>query len=508
MLQKRALLSVSDKTGLLDLASALYHAGYELISTGGTAKELSSAKIPVTSIESLTGFPECLSGRVKTLHPKVFGGILFRRSDAEHVRQVEDLQIPNIDIVVVNLYPFAATVKKFAGDTSERAQSEIIEQIDIGGPSLLRAAAKNANDITVLCDPTDYLSVIQALQSEGKTNLGLRRSLAAKVFAHTAAYDSAIAEQLSGGATKFLPLTKEKALRYGENPHQWGKYSLTGTANCPWKQLQGKEMSYLNILDADAAWRMVQEFSEPTAVFVKHANPSGIASHPNIAEAFQRAYDTDRLSAFGVIIALNKPCTEEIAKKLIDQKIFTEIIVAPAFEAAALTLLSSKTNLRLLQVDPVFVSDPILYRSAFGGILTQDDDRSVLDPKKLTCVTKKQPTEAQIRDLLFAWKVVKHAKSNAIVLANNSTTIGIGCGQTSRVDSTWIALKRAGEKAKNSVLASDAFFPFPDALEEAAKHGISAVIQPGGSIRDAEVFKRADELGITMLTTGIRVFRH
>jgi phosphoribosylaminoimidazolecarboxamide formyltransferase/IMP cyclohydrolase len=298
-------------------------------------------------------------------------------------------------------------------------------------------------------------------------------------------------------------------LRYGENPHQWGKFfEIHGTPQQLWKQLQGKELSYLNLLDGDAAWRMVCEFEEPTAVMVKHANPSGIASDATIENAFQKAYDTDRLSAFGVIIALNRPCTKTVAEKIIDQKIFVEVILAPTFDDDAFELLKSKPNIRLLSMGDTRFSENVVYRSAFGGMLVQNDDVRVLGPKDLKCVTKKQPTQDQLRDLLFAWKVVKHAKSNAIVLAKNASTVGIGCGQTSRVDSTWIALKRAGEQATNSVLASDAFFPFADSIEEAAKKGICAVIQPGGSVRDEEVFKRADELGLVMMLTGVRAFRH
>ncbi|MSR67613.1 bifunctional phosphoribosylaminoimidazolecarboxamide formyltransferase/IMP cyclohydrolase [Candidatus Peribacteria bacterium] len=506
MTKKRALLSVSDKTGLVQFARILSEAGYEIISTGGTFRELEKEKITVISAEEVTGFPECFGGRVKTMHPLIMGGILFNRDIQEHREQAEKLKIQPIDLVVVNLYPFADTVTKLGA--SSEISPEAIEQIDIGGPTLLRSAAKNHAAVTVVCDTADYVEVATQIQKNGTTTPELRAKLAAKVFAHTAVYDGMIAEYLSHGENLSIALTNGRKLRYGENPHQWGKFFMIGDKSIAWKQLQGKELSYLNILDADACWRMVSEFDAPTCVMVKHANPSGIASATIIEDAFQSAYDSDRLSAFGVIISLNRPCSEEIAKKILDQKIFVEVILAPEYEAGALGILKSKPNIRLLSMGSVRFSDNILYRSAFGGVLSQNDDTKEITEADLTCVTKVKPTKQQVRDLLFAWKVVKHAKSNAIVLAKDSTTVGIGCGQTSRVDSTWIALKRAGDKAKESVLASDAFFPFPDSIEEAAKHGIVAVIQPGGSIKDSEVFAKADELGIAMVTTGVRAFRH
>lgn len=509
--KKRALLSVSDKSGLLELAKALITADFEILSTGGTFRALQEAKIPVLAVEDVTQAPEAFGGRVKTLHPTIAGGILFRRDNAEDQTQASQLGIAPIDVVVVNLYPFQKTVESMGLTPSLSAPlpAEAIEQIDIGGPTLLRAAAKNFTHVTVVCDPADYPRVIAELSSQKNTTPELRRELAAKVFTHTAAYDALIAEHMTGGLTDGIVLTDAKQLRYGENPHQWGKFaSFYGRGTPTWKQLQGKELSYLNLLDGDGAWRMVMEFAHPAAVMVKHANPSGIAVRDSIEEAFQAAYDTDRLSAFGVIIALNRPCSEEIAKKILEQKIFVEVLLAPSFDQKAVELLSAKPNIRLLDMDGTKFSEHALYRSAFGGMLIQNDDLKEITEHDLTVVTKKQPTKEEIADLLFAWKVVKHAKSNAIVLAKDRCTVGIGCGQTSRVDSTWIALKRAQEKAKNSVLASDAFFPFPDSIEEAAKHGISAVIQPGGSIKDADVFARADELGIAMVTTGTRAFRH
>ncbi len=509
--KKRALLSVADKDGIIEFARVLHDAGFEIISTGGTEKALKDAGIPVVSAETVTGFPEAFGGRVKTMHPLIMGGVLFKRDDKSQVSEAEKLGIFPIDIIVVNLYPFASTIQKigFTAEPGKPLPDAAIEQIDIGGPTLIRSGAKNHTSVTVVCNPSDYPLIAEQIKKTGQTTIELRRELAAKSFLHTCVYDAFIAEQMSGGTADDVLLTDGRILRYGENPHQWGKFfEIHGTHQQRWKQLQGKELSYLNLLDGDAAWRMVCEFEEPTTVMVKHANPSGIASDATIENAFQKAYDTDRLSAFGVIIALNRPCTKTVAEKIIDQKIFVEVILAPTFDHDAIALLVSKPNIRLLSMGDTRFSENVVYRSAFGGMLVQNDDVRVLTQKDLTCVTKLQPTDAVMRDLLFAWKVVKHAKSNAIVLAKDATTVGIGCGQTSRVDSTWIALKRAGEQAKNSVLASDAFFPFSDAIEEAAKQGISAIIQPGGSIRDEEVFKRADDLGLIMVLTGVRAFRH
>lgn len=510
-MSRRALLSVSDKTGLVPFARRIQNIGFEILSTGGTKRALEEAGIATTAVEEVTQFPECFDGRVKTLHPAIAGGILFRRDVPSHVSQAKELGIAPIDLVVVNLYPFAETLQ--AG----KSDAEVIEQIDIGGPSLLRAAAKNYGAVTVVCDAADYESVLSAYESEGDTTPEQRRALAAKVFLHTAAYDALIAEYVSDGAHRGVMLTGGKTLRYGENPHQWGKYFSLYEAKKrhsidadSWGTLlQGKPLSYLNILDANGAWEAVHEFQEPTAVLVKHATPSGIASHGDITEAFQRAYDADRLSAFGVIIALNRPCSANIVRKVIDQKIFTEVIVAPSYDGEALELLKQKPNIRVIQqVNGDTLRSQILYRSVMGGMLVQQPDNRVLTAADLKVVTDKKPTKAQIHDLLFAWKAVKMAKSNAIVFAKDAITIGIGSGQTSRVDATWIAAKRAGEKAKGAVMASDAFFPFPDSVEEAAKHGIVAIVQPGGSIRDEEVFKRANELGIAMAVTGVRGFRH
>lgn len=503
-----ALLSVSDKTGIIDFARRLQKCGWEILSTGGTQEALIDAGITVTSVEDVTEFPECFGGRVKTMHPKIMGGILMRHDNPSDVKEAAKHGIEPIDLVVVNLYPFEDALKK----KSDRAT--LIENVDIGGPTLLRSAAKNAAFVTVVCDNADFDRVIEQIEQNG-TTLELRQELATKAFARTAAYDALIAETFSGGTYAGVMLQNGTTLRYGENPHQWGQYfDLYGTQR-PWKIIQeepGKPMSYLNLLDADGAWNLVKEFTEPTAACIKHANPSGVASNGTIAEAFQRSYDTDKLSAFGVIVALNEKCPAEVIQKIIDQKIFAEVIIAPGFALEAIELLKQKPKIRAIEMVngkwPMVNPNQATYRSVLGGMLLQNPDTSVVTEKDLTCVTEKKPTPKQIADLLFAWKVVKHAKSNAIVFAKDCVTVGIGCGQTSRVDSTWIAAKRAGERAKGAVMASDAFFPFPDSVEEAAKHGISAIIQPGGSIRDSDVFAKANELGIAMVTTGIRVFRH
>ncbi|NOS67398.1 MAG: bifunctional phosphoribosylaminoimidazolecarboxamide formyltransferase/IMP cyclohydrolase [Candidatus Peribacteraceae bacterium] len=502
---KRALISVSDKTGVETFARTLTELGYEILSTGGTQKTLAAAKIPVTPVETVTEFPECFGGRVKTMHPAIMGGILFRRDNADDVKEAKKLGIEPIDIVVVNLYPFGKT----AADP-EKSRAEVIEQIDIGGPTLLRSAAKNHSHVTVICDVADYGRVLAELE-KGESSDELRDELATKAFFHTASYDTMISSWLSEGKNWGVLLRGGTALRYGENPHQWGKYFGMGKVEDPasWgKKLQGKDTSYLNILDADAAWSAVCEFEEPTAVFVKHANPSGIASRGNIEDAFQAAYDADRLSAFGVIIALNRECSKVIAQKVIDQKMFVEVIVAKSYEAGALEILSQKPNIRVIEQSMTPPKEQTTYRSVLGGMLMQNADTKIVTEAELTVVTKKKPTKEQIKDLLFAWKCVKYCKSNAIVFAHDLTTVGLGTGQTSRVDATWIAAKRAGEKSRGAVMASDAFFPFPDSVEEAAKHGISVIIQPGGSIRDAEVFAKAEELGLVMVTTGVRAFRH
>jgi len=407
--------------------------------------------------------------------------------------------------VVINLYPFEETFEKgIEGD-------ELIEQIDIGGPTLIRSAAKNYKYVTVVCDENDYDRVIEQIERDGNTTEELRKDLAAKAFLRTGSYDGIVTRALSDGIDRGLFITNTFELRYGENPHQRGFYCDVLGTDRPWEIIQEeKQMSYLNILDADGAWNLVCEFDEPTAACIKHANPSGVASNSDIAEVFQRSYDADRLSAFGVIVALNRSCPKEVIEKIIEQKIFTEVIIAPEFDDDALELLKKKPKIRAIKSKVVASKDEKIptYRSALGGMLVQSQDTRVVTEDDLTIATETKPSEQQIRDLLFAWKVVKHAKSNAIVFAKDLTTVGIGCGQTSRVDSTIIAARRANDRAEGSVMASDAFFPFPDSVEEAAKYGIAAIIQPGGSIRDEEVIAKANELKIPMVLTDVRAFRH
>ncbi len=500
-MKRRALISVSDKTNLTEFAKALTELDFEIISTGGTLKALADAGISATPIEEVTKFPECFGGRLKTLHPLIFGGLLYRRGEDED--KAKELGIEPIDLVVVNLYPFEETARK-EGVSKE----ELVEQIDIGGPSLLRAAAKNADHVTVICDISDYDRVIEEMKT-GDTSTELRSELARKVFLRTAAYDSAIAQTLSEGTHTGMMLTNKTVLRYGENPHQWGSYyDLYNNPESRWTFHQGKEMSYLNILDADGAWNLTCEFERPACACIKHASPSGVAVDDNVTNAFQRSYDADRLSAFGVIVSLNRPCPMSVIEKIIEQKIFTEVIIAPGYEDGVLEFMAEKRpKIRAIThkcPDP----DAVTFRSALGGMLVQNQDTKIVTKADLKVATEIKPTDAQIEDLLFAFKVVKHAKSNAIVFAKDLVSVGIGCGQTSRVDSTIIAARRAGERAQGAAMASDAFFPFPDSVEEAAKNGIASIIQPGGSIRDEEVIAKANELGIPMVFTGVRGFRH
>lgn len=467
-----ALISVSNKTGIVRFAKILTKNGYEILATDGTAACLRKGHIPVTPIEKITDFPECFDGRIKTMHPKIVGGILMRKGD---VKEAEKIGIKPIDIVIVNLYP---------------------DKIDIGGVTLLRAAAKNYERVTVIFDPKDYERIAMEFSKHGETSPQLREELAAKVFLHVAAYDLRAATSLPG----------RTELRYGENPHQQGWFcSKSG-----WTKLQGKSLSYCNILDADTAWNLVCEFEEPTAACIKHMNPCGVASRKHISETFQRAYDCDPLSAFGVVVALNRPCPASVIKNIIEQKIFVEVLVAPKFGKQALELLKKRPKMRVIQNQESAVRNQEI-RSAFGGFLLQTPDTTAVTGNDLKIVTKKKPTRRQIDDLLFAWKVVKHATSNAIVFAKDGVTIGTGTGQTSRVDAVELAARKAartGHSLQDSVMASDAFFPFPDSIEEAAHHGIVAVIQPGGSIRDDDVIKRADALGMVMVVTGARAFRH
>jgi phosphoribosylaminoimidazolecarboxamide formyltransferase / IMP cyclohydrolase len=519
---QRALLSVSDKTGLAELAAALAEAGVEIISTGGTAKVLREASIPVIDLSAYTGFPEMLDGRVKTLHPKVHGGLLYMRGNAHHQAAVEEHGIKPIDLVVVNLYPFEQTVAK-----PGVSLHEAIENIDIGGPSMLRIAAKNHDSVTVAVDPADYGEIARQISETGGTTIELRRRLAAKVFARTAVYDAAIARHLegafgagaaepdSGAQAGALPAElrvaapRVQSLRYGENPHQ--QAALYGRFNEHFRQVHGKELSYNNILDLTAAAQLISEFSSdpPTLSILKHTNPCGVGQGGTLREAWDKAFATDRQAPFGGIIAVNRPldlgCAEAIAE------IFSEVIIAPAFAPEALALLQKKKNLRLLIMLRHTASELAFdVRSVgAGSFLCQEPDTSAGADQKV--VTKRPPAEPELKAMLFGWRVVKHVKSNAIVYAGPDRTLGIGAGQMSRVDSSRIAVwkaREAGLDLRGSVVCSDAFFPFPDGLVAAAEAGATAAIQPGGSVRDSEVVAAADERGMAMVFTGRRHFRH
>ncbi|NLC85209.1 MAG: bifunctional phosphoribosylaminoimidazolecarboxamide formyltransferase/IMP cyclohydrolase [Ruminococcaceae bacterium] len=512
---KRALVSVSDKTGILDFCRELAAAGIEIVSTGGTAELLQQNEVPVRNVTDLTGFPECLDGRVKTLHPFVHGGILAKRDDPSHQETVESLGLPLIDLVVINLYPFKATIQK-----PDVSFAECIENIDIGGPAMLRSAAKNHADVTVLIDPKDYDDVLEQIQTCGETDIETRFRLARKVFEHTAAYDAIIADYLRNVAgddvwPDQLTLTYEKdtELRYGENPHQkavrYNKALPAKGTMAQAMQLSGKELSYNNIADTDAAIQLLKEFIEPACVAVKHANPCGVAIGENIAEAYNRAYEADPVSIFGGIVAVNREIDAEVAAAM--KQIFLEVIIAPGYTDEALMLLMEKKNLRLLRLSdidtPVAAGTP-LFKDISGGLLVQDADTILWDDLDFQRVTEKIATTEQFADFEFAMKVVKHVRSNAIVLARGGQTVGIGPGQPNRITSTEIAIKNAGNKCEGAVLASDAFFPFADCVQAAAKAGIAAIIQPGGSIRDQESIDAANELEVSMYFTGMRHFRH
>ncbi|MGQ9571623.1 MAG: bifunctional phosphoribosylaminoimidazolecarboxamide formyltransferase/IMP cyclohydrolase [Dehalococcoidia bacterium] len=515
----KAIISVSDKSGVVDFARGLSELGCQLYSTGGTHKALADAGVAVSSVSKLTGFPEILDGRVKTLHPAVHGGILARRDQPSHLEELAKSGIGAIDLVAVNLYPFVQTVTK-----PGVSLGDALENIDIGGPTMIRAAAKNFPHVLVVVDPADYARLLDLLRA-GSVPLAERRRLALKAFQHVAAYDTAIAQYLRAEEEEAFPqqltlsLSKLFDLRYGENPHQqaavyreesvlWGGQTWGIVAA---QQLHGKELSYNNFLDADAAWRAALDFDEPTAVVVKHTNPCGLASHQDLAEAYRRALSGDPVSAYGGIVAVNRELSGEAAEEI--GKTFYEIVIAPAFSEEALTLLQKKKNLRLLQLDEkaaVGCATALEYRRVSGGFLAQQPD-AYLDPDivgELKVVTKRAPSEAELADLRFAWKVVKHVKSNAIVVVKDRTLLGMGAGQPNRVTSVHLALRRAEERARGAVLASDAFFPFPDGVELAADGGVTAVIQPGGSIRDQEVIEAADARGLAMVFTGIRHFRH
>ncbi len=513
---QRAILSVTDKTGLVDFARQLSALGIELVSTGGTAKLLRDSGIAVKDISDLTGFPEMLDGRVKTLHPKVHGGILHRRENASHTAALAEHGIEPIDMVVVNLYAFEKTAAR-AGV----AFDELIENIDIGGPSMIRSAAKNFHDVAVVTSPADYQAVGEELaRSGGALSLETKWRLARKAFATTAAYDSAIASTLeripadfhlpSGveGFPQTLRLSFQKTLdlRYGENPHQkaamYSDGSGVGVANA--HQIQGKELSYNNIVDLQAAWDLAQEFDEPFCAIIKHTNPAGAATGKSLAEAYQRALECDRVSAFGGVIGVNRPVDGEAAEEM--HKLFLEVIAAPGFDEAAKARFASKKNLRLVEVKAA--PQKWILKNISGGILLQDADVRTLQDIGLKVVSRRAPTSEETRTLLFAWKVCKHVKSNAIVYARDGQTVGVGAGQMSRVDSAKIGAMKALLPLKGTVAASDAFFPFADGVEEIARAGATAIIQPGGSQRDAEVIEAVDRLGLAMLFTGVRHFRH
>ncbi|MCA1578898.1 MAG: bifunctional phosphoribosylaminoimidazolecarboxamide formyltransferase/IMP cyclohydrolase [Acidobacteria bacterium] len=510
---KRALISVSDKTGIIDFARELKHFNVEIISTGGTAKALREAAIEVRDISDVTGFPEMMDGRVKTLHPRVHGALLGLRDNPEHVAAMNQHGIEPIDMVVVNLYPFAETINR-QGVTREEA----IEQIDIGGPAMIRSAAKNSDAVAVVVDPAQYPLVIQELQQHGGAiSIPVLQRLAAEAFQHTAQYDAVVSSYLAGStlmpARMTLSLTKLADLRYGENPHQVASLYQSqmgqtqnggGLANAT--ILSGKEMSFNNYVDADAAWQLVCDFRDTACAIIKHTNPAGVGLGQTSADAYVKALATDPVSAFGGIVAFNTRVDEAAAQEV--TKIFTEVVIAPDYDAAALELLQTKKNLRVIRMSSVARAEELQFRQISGGMLVQSADVHELSKHDLKIVTERQPTDEEIRALLFAWTVCKHTKSNAIVYARTDQTVGVGAGQMSRVDSVKIGAMRAQLPVARSVLASDAFFPFRDGLDEAARHGITAVIQPGGSMRDKEVIAAANEHGLAMVFTGVRHFKH
>ncbi len=508
-MNRRALLSVYDKTGLVEFAAGLAELGFELVASGGTARALSAAGLPVTQVDQATGFPEILGGRVKTLHPAIHGGILARRTP-EHLAELAAHDIAPVDLVVSNLYPFAATIAR-PGVT----EAEAVEEIDIGGVALTRAAAKNFESVAVLCDPADYADVLTALRA-GALDADRRRALALKAFRHTAAYDAAIATWLTGTVealhatslpeTLNLAAERVQTLRYGENPHQQAALYRWAGAAPAFEQLQGKELSYNNLIDLEAAWAMPQEFAEPTVAIIKHTNPSGLASAKTLLEAYRLAFACDPVSAYGSIIATNRevdlPLVQEIGS------LFVEVLAAPGYSADALDWLAShKKNCRVMLARSNGAGSLVM-RSVAGGLLAQTPDARGVDESTWQVVTQRQPTEAERRSLAFAWLAAKHVKSNAIVFIQGTATVGVGAGQMNRVDSVYLAARRAGDRAVGAVLGSDAFIPFPDSIEAAAAAGVTAVIQPGGSLRDEEAIAAADRLGLAMVFTGERHFRH
>ena len=508
----RALISVSDKTGVVEFAQQLRSLGWEIIATGGTMKLLRDSGLEVINISDVTGFPEICDGRVKTLHPKVHGGLLARRDDESHLAALKENQIEFIDMVCVNLYPFRQTIAK-----PDVTMEDAIENIDIGGPSMLRSAAKNYKDVTVVCDPIDYAQIIEEIKASGNTTLQTRLQLSAKAYTHTAEYDSMIATYMRKAAglneKLFLEFDLVQGLRYGENPHQQAKFYSSANsgsyslANA--KQLNGKELSYNNIQDANAALCIAREFDEPFCVGLKHMNPCGAAIGTDVVDAWTKAYEADKVSIFGGIVAVNREVTREAAELM--KPIFLEIIMAPSFSEGALEVLCTKKNLRLLQVD-MSKDDTVVnqYVSVNGGLLVQDLDKTTAEVTAEMCVTEAKPSAEQVTDLNFGWRIVKHVKSNAIVVVKDGHTVGVGAGQMNRVGSAEIALKQAQAAGftEGLVLASDGFFPFDDTVTLAAQYDVTAIVQPGGSVRDEDSIKKANECGITMLCTGMRHFKH
>ena len=511
---KRALISVSDKRGIIDFARGLQALGIEIVSTGGTAKILLDNGMEVISISDVTGFPECLDGRLKTLHPAVHGGLLARRDCEEHMKQLEELNIQPIDLVVINLYPFKETIAK-----EDTTLEEAIENIDIGGPTMLRAAAKNYRDVTVVIDPRDYEGVMEEINRLGKVSLETNYKLALKVFEHTAHYDAMIAgylrDRIGGELPDVLTLTFEKLqnLRYGENPHQQAVYYKEVTnvegALTSAVQLHGKELSFNNIHDANGAVELLKEYEEPTVVGIKHANACGVGSGYDLYDAYMKAYSSDPVSIFGGIIATNQRVDRKTAEEM--SKIFLEIIIAPDFEEDALEILAGKKNIRLLKLAKIEkkpARGAMDLKKVNGGLLVQDIDRGLWREEEVKVVTERIPTKKEMEDLVFAWKIAKHIKSNGIVLAKDKQTVGIGPGQVNRIWAVENAIRQGKSNVKGSVLASDAFFPFADCVEEAAKAGITAIIQPGGSVKDDESIEMANRYGIAMVFTGMRHFKH
>lgn len=508
----RALISVSDKRGVVEFAKSLQELGWQIIATGGTMTKLRESGVEVINISDITGFPEICDGRVKTLHPKVHGGLLGRRDIPDHMAQLEANGIETIEMVCVNLYPFEATIAK-EGVTMEDA----VENIDIGGPSMLRSAAKNFRDVTVVCDPSDYNTILSEIRANGNTNLETRLKLSAKAYTHTALYDSHIATYMRRQAgldeKLFLAFDQVQSLRYGENPHQQAMF-YRSEVEVPYsvayaKQLGGKELSYNNIQDANAALQIVREFDEPFAVGLKHMNPCGAATGKDITEAWTKAYEADKVSIYGGIVAVNRPLDGETAKLM--KPIFLEIVMAPDFTPEALEVFASKKNLRLLKVK-MEKSDikQKQYVGVTGGLLVQDSDLECKEITEEMTVTERKPTAEELADMNFGWRVVKHVKSNAIVVVKNGATVGVGAGQMNRVGSAEIALEeaKAAGHTEGLVLASDGFLPFDDTVEFASKYGVTAIVQPGGSIRDEDSVKKANEKGMTMLFTGMRHFKH